>query len=114
MEKTRSPRSTMATRKKVTSEKKNYPVSPNKSVGRRTKGAVTRKLDDDDESKQNNNYIKLEQHDHSIKLEQCDFDDELKQNMYNNDKSELGEQLATTQGEGTCRHGSLVNIKCKY
>ena len=50
MEKTRSPRSTMATRKKVTSEKKNYPVSPNKSVGRRTKGAVTRKLDDDDES----------------------------------------------------------------
>ena len=50
MDKTRSPRSTMATRKNLNKEKMNSPVSPSKSVGRRTKGAVTRKVEEDDES----------------------------------------------------------------
>ena len=50
MEKTRSPRSTIATRRNYNKEKMNSPVSPSKSVGRRTKGAVTRKVEEDDES----------------------------------------------------------------
>lgn len=48
MEKTRSSRSTMATKKNYNKEKMNSPVS--KSVGRRTEGAVTRKVEEDDES----------------------------------------------------------------
>ena len=40
----------MASRKNAKNEKKIAPVSPSKSVGRRTKGAVTRKMGEEDES----------------------------------------------------------------
>jgi len=40
----------MAMRKNCNKEKMNSPLSPSKSVGRRTKGAVTRKVEEDDES----------------------------------------------------------------